>query len=222
MIEAVIFDFDGTLTELSLDFVGMRKEIEKIAEAYVDAVVIKRLGGLYLLEMISETGRAAGDRGEAFVEEASARLRDLEVAAARGKKVYPYTRGVLRALRGKGAKIGIITRNCMAAVETVFPDMEAHVDAVITREHVHEVKPKPGHVEAVLRALDATPSRALLVGDHPTDIEAGKGAGAATVGVLSGRTGREEFERAGAAYILDDIRGVVGLVEGTSRVPVRT
>ena len=217
MIEAVIFDFDGTLTELTLNFTDLRRAVEKIAEHYVGAAAVRQVESLSIIEMIYEVERMAGEGGPAFSEEAFIRLSDLEVEAASGKAVYPYTREVLRALREKGVKIGIITRNCTAALAKVFPDMEAYVDAVRTREHVHEVKPKPGHVEAVLRALDVAGSGALLVGDHPTDILAGEAAGAATVGVLTGRTTRAEFERVGAGYIVDDIRGVVGLVDENSR-----
>ena len=35
MIEACLFDFDGTLTELTLNFSDMRGEVERIALKYV-------------------------------------------------------------------------------------------------------------------------------------------------------------------------------------------
>jgi phosphoglycolate phosphatase len=217
MIEAVIFDFDGTLAELTLNFTYLRREVEKIAERYVGAAAVRQLESLYIIEMIDEVNRMVGEEGLAFSEEAFMRLSSLEIEAASGKAVYPYTREVLRVLREKGVKIGIITRNCMAALAKVFPDMEAYVDAVRTREHVREVKPKPGHMEAVLRALDVAGSGALLVGDHPMDILAGEAAGATTVGVLTGRTTRAEFERVGAGYVMDDIRSVVSLVDRNPR-----
>jgi len=53
----------------------------------------------------------------------------------------------------------------------------------------------------------------VIVGDHPIDIQAGKSAGMKTVGVLTGRTKREEFERAGADYILLDATEINKVLE---------
>ena len=52
MIKAVIFDFDGTLAPLSLNFDHMRVEIEAIAGRYVNPDEIERLRPLYTLELI--------------------------------------------------------------------------------------------------------------------------------------------------------------------------
>jgi len=52
-----------------------------------------------------------------------------------------------------------------------------------------------------------------MVGDHPIDILAGKRVGMKTIGVLTGRTKREEFEKAGADYILRDASEIFGLLE---------
>jgi phosphoglycolate phosphatase len=214
MIKAVIFDFDGTLTELTLNFVDLRREVEAIAQRYVQGNPLGELSHLYIIEMIDEVERLLGESGAEFRDEAFVKLRELEVAAAAGKEVYPYTRDVLGALRRKGMKIGVMTRSCIAALRVVFPDIEDYVDAVVTREDVRPVKPDPRHVEAVLAALDVQAENALLVGDHPTDVQAGETLKARTAGVLTGRTTRAQFEAVGADYIIDDIRGVPGLVGG--------
>ncbi len=212
MIKAVIFDFDGTLTELTLNFVDLRKEVEGIAQRYLPRLPLERLSHLYIIEMIYELERLLGESGAGFRNEAFVKLRDLEVEAAAGKEVYPYTRDVLRGLRKRGIKIGVMTRSCIAALKVVFPDIEDYVDAVVTREDVRLVKPNPHHVEAVLAVLGMRAEDALLVGDHPTDIQAGETLNSRTVGVLTGRTTREEFERAGADDIVNDIRDVLDLV----------
>ncbi len=51
-----------------------------------------------------------------------------------------------------------------------------------------------------------------MVGDHIIDIQAGKQAAMKTVGVLTGRIKREEFEKAGADYVLKDVTEVSKLV----------
>ena len=213
MFRAAIFDFDGTLIELTLDFTDLRRHVERLALTYVPQAFIRGLDGLYMLEMIDEVEKKLGTPGAAFRQEAYTILRDLEVKAAQGTAVYPYTRDVLTVLRGRGVKIGVMTRNCAQAVRTVFPDMDAYVDAMVTREDVRPVKPHPAHVGAVLELLGRVdPVEAILVGDHPTDIFAGIAAGTTTVGVLTGRTERADFEKAGAAFVVRDIRDVPALI----------
>ena len=213
MFRAAIFDFDGTLIELTLDFSDLRKHVERLALTYVPRAVIQGLDSLYMLEMIDEVDKKLGGPGAAFRQEAYTILRELEVKAAQGKTVYPYTREVLTVLRGRGVKIGVMTRNCAQAVRTVFPDMDVYVDAMVTREDVRPVKPHPAHVVAVLELLGRVePAEAILVGDHPTDIFAGIAAGTTTVGVLTGRTERADFEKAGAAFVVRDIRDVPALI----------
>ena len=53
MIKGVIFDFDGTLTELTIDFPLVRGEIEKVARRYMGDDEIKAQEGQYILEMIN-------------------------------------------------------------------------------------------------------------------------------------------------------------------------
>ena len=57
-----------------------------------------------------------------------------------------------------------------------------------------------------------------MVGDHIIDIQAGKRVGMKTIGVLTGRTKKEEFEKAGADYILRDARRFVIVEEIMSNV----
>jgi phosphoglycolate phosphatase len=213
MIKGIIFDFDGTLTELTLDFGHLRTEIEKVARQYVGDDEIKSQEGQFVIEMIYWVEDRLGEEADTFRREAFARLRELEMEASRGKDVYPYTRDVLQRLRDKGMKIGVITRSHVDVLFLVFQDIKSYVDTIVTRDEVKEVKPHPNHGAEVLRLLGINPDEAILVGDHPTDVLAGKAAGMKTAGVLSGRTTRGEFEKVGATYILNDVRGILDVTD---------
>jgi phosphoglycolate phosphatase len=209
---AVIFDFDGTLTELTLDFQALRSEIIRIARRYVSETTIAELKDYFILEMIYEIERRLEGDGSRFKDETFEMLRILELEAAKGKDLYPYTRPVLSLLKRKGLKIGIITRTCMDVLRSVFPDIDEYVEGIVTRDHIREVKPHPDHIWAICRALSIVPEEGLLAGDHPTDILAGKAAGMRTIGLLAGRTGKGDFEDAGADYVIQDIRAIPDLV----------
>lgn len=213
MLRAVVFDFDGTLMPLSIDFTAMRAEVEKLARNYFPEEIIEAHAGLYLLETIEALSAGLdAHRAEAFSREAHARICTFEVRSAREKALYPFTRTVLAGLRQKGLGIGVITRNCRAAVLTVLPDIDDYADGLVTREDTDRVKPHPGHVETILHLLHCSPREALLVGDHPTDVMAGTALSMVTVAVLSGRTTRDDFARVHPAFIVDDIRGLAGII----------
>jgi phosphoglycolate phosphatase len=213
MITTIIFDFDGTLTPLSLDFVSIKGEIADIARSYTTEEIIKEMEGHYVLEMICNIEERLNGTlaAEEFLKKAFDRLKFLELESAMNKDVYPYTRDVLKNLKVKGLRTGIITRTSIDVVRHVFVDLDDYIGVVVARENTRHVKPNPVHAFEALHVLGSLPDKSIMVGDHPTDIMAGIGAGMMTVGVLTGRTKREAFEKIGANFIMDDIRGILNL-----------
>ena len=209
MVKSVIFDFDGTLTPLTLDFTHLRREIEKIVVRYTDEDLLRSLENHFIIEMIYQASKETGDRDGAFLRDAFRRLTDLELDASRGKDLFPFARGVLRTLREKGIRTGIITRTSIEVIEQVFPDYRDLIDVVVSREHTRRLKPDPGHVDMAVGMLGAQKAQCITVGDHPTDVEAGRKSGTWTAGVLSGRTTREAFQQEGATYILENISHLI-------------
>jgi phosphoglycolate phosphatase len=213
MIEAVVFDFDGTLTELRLNFQEVRGEILKVLAQYVPAEKLEEKTSPFIIEMIHELSQECEPgNAKALVEDSFRRLVELECEAARGKDVFPFTREILGWLKGRDIRVAITTRNCMEALELVFEDLPDYVDAVVTRNDTRMVKPHPEQIERALAKLGVLPEKTLMVGDHPTDIMAGRACGAKTVGVLTGVTREEDFELAGADYIVPDIRSLPEIV----------
>ena len=52
IMKAVIFDFDGTLTELTLDFGSLKEEIIKVALDYASADIVRSSEDRFIIEMI--------------------------------------------------------------------------------------------------------------------------------------------------------------------------
>lgn len=211
-ISAVIFDFDGTLCPLNLDFSLLKEKIIELSLNYVSHDFIKAIQDMHLLEMIYEVENLLGDEGRVYREKAFFVLKEAEVEAARKKELFSYTIYVLKVLKEKGIKRGIITRTCLEAIETVFPEHKYYIDAIVTRDDVERVKPHPFHVKKVLELLGVEGTQVVLAGDHPTDIIAGNSLGLITVGVLTGRATASDFMKVGATYILQDIREILSLV----------
>jgi phosphoglycolate phosphatase len=134
-------------------------------------------------------------------------------AAERGG-LMPGTKKTLRLLKERGIKVGIITRNCEDAVRKVFPDIDEFCDVFISRDAVKRVKPHPDHLSAAIKILHVSAEESVMIGDHMIDILSGKQAGTKTIGVLTGRITRKEFEEIGADYILNNATELCGLLDG--------
>jgi pyrophosphatase PpaX len=79
-------------------------------------------------------------------------------------------------------------------------------------------QPKP-HPEAVLKALErmrVPPAEAIMIGDIPADIEAGRAAGAATIGVVSDLHPADILLSAGADAVIERLDQLIDLVGFTA------
>lgn len=77
-----------------------------------------------------------------------------------------------------------------------------HIATAHTCEHT---KPFPDPILWVAKKMDIHPEACLMIGDTPIDIQAGKAAGAQTLGVLSGFGTRADLQQAGADMITPSI-----------------
>ncbi len=164
-LEGVLFDLDGTIVELNLDFERIRKEIG-IEERFI-------------LEAINKMD---GNRKRIAMDI----LRKIEVESALSSRLVPGVRELLEFLKDVGIKSGIVTRNCRDAVMTILGKHEIYIDCIVTREDAPP-KPSPEPVRTALKKLSLDPEKTLYVGDFLFDIMAGKSAGVRTVLLVNER-----------------------------------
>ena len=204
IIETVIFDFDGTLAKLNIDFPYMHRVIDQLISDH--KMSTQPLHSGHVLERISETAailqNQKPEKAKAFRDEAFRRIETIEIEAARQGELFDQTKSLLTELRQRSIRIGIVTRNCARAVQTVFPDIGSFCPVVVSRDDVREVKPHPEHITTALHLLGSLPRTSLMVGDHPLDIETGRNAETFTAGVLSGHFAADDFIKAGADIVL--------------------
>ena len=199
-IEAVVFDFDGTLAELCLDFSEMKQRLALLAEEVLGSrpspFEQPVLESLEIMLMSARQSNAAA--ASLLQRRAESLILDMELEAAGRGRLFPFSRALLEDLKQQCTRVAIITRNCERAVRLVFPDLEDYCSCFLAREHVPHVKPDPDHLLQAIRKLSASPEATLMIGDHPIDILTGKRAGVVTGGVWSGNASRLELLCAGA------------------------
>lgn len=210
-LKAIIFDFDGTLAKLNIDFLEMRKNLIDLIASY--GVPVREISHLLALEMI-EAGRKwlesnDGARSADYLEKTGRLIYDIEMDGARNGELLPGVREMLSSLKLRGIEPGVLTRNCMEAVLVMFPDISEYCAAVVTREATVKFKPDPEHLRIALDTVKVPPGNAAMVGDHPIDIEVGKRLGTMTIGVLTGYYNRQGLEEAGADIIIDSAANIL-------------
>ena len=125
-IQSIIFDFDGTLAVLTLDFGDMKRRLGAMASNYIDD--FPQVDGMPALEWVQVLTRAVSDElgretGLEFNTRCRFLIMDMELAAARRGELFPFVRTMLTDLRERGVSTAVVTRNCTPAVKTVFPEI---------------------------------------------------------------------------------------------------
>ena len=212
--DAAVFDFDGTLAELTIDFTVMKARVGRVAAAFLpDVPTPNGLPALEYARFLAEAiGRDSAEAAARFELFAARAIMDQEIEAARAARLFDATRPALAALARAGTKVGIITRNCRAAVDIVFPDAADYAGVILARDDARHVKPDPRHLLDALIALGVRPERALMVGDHPMDVATGQAAGTRTAALASGRTPLAELARHDPDYLAADVAALVAML----------
>jgi phosphoglycolate phosphatase len=212
-IDTLIFDFDGTLATCPYDFTRMRQVILDTARAH--GIAPDDLGDHGLLEAIEHGVQLLGEdqlRAAAFREEATRELGALEYEAAEFTYLLPGVVAALERLQAAEYRLGIVTRNSSAAVARIIGETRLPFAALLCREDVRHPKPHVDHVSQMLRLLDAHPEVALMIGDHPMDIETGQAAGMRTVAVLTGQTDEARLRAAHPDLLLPSVLELTALL----------
>ena len=204
VIDTVLFDFDGTLVEINIDFDQMRRGVTSLGLEYG----VSSEPGLYVLESLEsifeELLRCDARRAGKFRQQAEKLIVDIEMEAISGSRAMPGADKALRELKDRGLKVGIVTRNCRSAVMKAAEMAGFVYDLMLTRDDVEKVKPDPQHLLDALSLLGSGPEKALMIGDHPMDILAGKRAGMKTAAVLTSKS-FEDFEEVAPDMVLPGV-----------------
>lgn len=203
--DLVIFDLDGTLIDSSADIAWCaNKTLKSFGYPERGVEEIKKdigWGVKNLLErlMPAEPPEKIGEGRLKFLEFYSGRL-------VVDTYVYPGVTETLDYLRARGKKLSVVTNKPAGLSDEILKILGLRdiFMSVVGGDSYSNRKPHPEPVEAAIKAAGVMPGRTVVVGDSPIDCEAGRAAGAFTVGVTWGFRGREELT--GCDAVIDDMR----------------
>jgi len=140
-------------------------------------------------------------------------LRRIYKQNITGVGYIPGALETIKGLKAAGYKIALFTTGSMKDFKIKFRDKQDLVqllDDNVTRDHVKQMKPSPEGLLLIKRHLGITnPRRMVMVGDMHHDIEAGKAAGAVTIGVKTGVCSEAELQAAGVSIVLDSVKDIL-------------
>jgi HAD superfamily hydrolase (TIGR02253 family) len=209
MFKAVLFDLDNTL----IDFLTFKKETAKAAakamiehgfplseiETYGKIFSVYDAKGIEYQKTFHDVIQPLGlDINDAE------KIQQAAIVAYLHKKFeilrpYPMVKPVLKTLREKGMKLGVVTdapRN-KAWQRLVITGLEKEFGVVVTHDDTLEFKPHPSPFYIALKKLNLLPQACLFLGDNPaTDIKGAKEVGMATCLAKYGLWNRDSDEKA--------------------------
>jgi phosphoglycolate phosphatase len=218
---AIVFDVDGTLLDTSADIVAaLNHAFASRGRATLDPAALLRFVGDGARVLCA---RAAG-LSEADPE--VTRLANAYVAYYVDHPLdfttfMPGARAALDDLRSY--KLAICTNKPRAATEAVLDKLGISrlFATVVAGGDMPERKPDPKPVLEIARRLDVHPSEIVLVGDGPQDVEAGRRAGARTVGIVGTIVSVERLKAADPDVLLDSMADLPSVMGRWAQATVR-
>lgn len=182
-VTCLLFDLDGTVLDTEAVIIeSLQYTIEKYTGRRPTE---EELAPLFGLPLIDQMRRYLPERAEEMCDTYVA--HNLE-AHARLVKPYPRVPEVLAELRRRGYRLALVTSKRQASADyglNLF-SLGEFFPVRVCADHVARHKPDPEPVLRAVAALAAAPGEALMIGDSPWDIAAGRRAGAKTAAALYG------------------------------------
>lgn len=162
--DAVVYDLDGTLVRLLVDWETVAGEVTAA---------------------LRDRGATPPDGLWAMLQHAKGTAHHEAVEAVIARHEHEGARRSERLSRADdlplSVPVGVCSLNCAAAARIALDahGLDDHVRTVVGRDTVSTEKPHPEPLLTTVRALDASPERTLFVGDSARDEETARRAGTA-------------------------------------------
>lgn len=216
VLEAVIFDLDGTLVDTPKVIVDTALEaLRGRPWAMPEPQAIRATIGLPLT--VAFAGLLGFDEGSAEVEQVVAEYRRIwraNVVPRSAELLYPGVAEGVQLLRDLGLKLAVATSKVTsgAVTQLELAGIARHFDVVAGFDAVERPKPDPQMATEVLRRLGAQAAATVMVGDTTHDLLMAHGAGLRAVAVTYGAHDEATLRTESPEWTADDFPQVVRLL----------
>jgi phosphoglycolate phosphatase-like HAD superfamily hydrolase len=212
MIQAVVFDFEGTLVDFQWQLAAAEAELRPAFAALGHPVA-----GNYAQMWNAAIERAPTPAAILALRAAIGPVYDRWDADALSRWAPRAGAGaLLRQLADRGIRAAIVSNIGRSALAAGLArcGLGHGLAPVLSRDDVVWMKPQPQGVRAVLAMLGCTPAQALFVGDSLADVAAARTAGVPVAIVRDGESGEAAFAASPPDHLLPDLAAVAALIDG--------
>ncbi len=199
MLQAVLFDLDGTLiNSIPLIRLSFEYTFKKLGIPWGKGEVLGTIG----LPLRDVAKHYAQEEAEHFLEVYANFQREVQEKML---QAFPDTIESLTILRKQGYLTGLVTSKRRKATRDSLQitGLNDYIDVVVTVEDANHPKPHPDGVLSALKELSVHPSKAVYIGDSIYDIMTGKNAGTATIGVTWGIAAKKDLEKQQPDFLVE-------------------
>ena len=213
MIKAIIFDLDGTLVDSRDIVLGAFQH------------VLEEFGGEYNEELVSSYvgGRLENTYKVLLPKHDTTKLtdshRNWQADNRHLLKSFLGLEKFLIALKTSELKLGLFTSATRTRTDSALDILKirSYFNDIVCAEDVKAPKPDKEGVIRLAKNLKVAIHETVLVGDAGFDILSGKNAGVTTVGITHGFGTKESLEKAGADYLVNNIKELQKLLLNLSK-----
>lgn len=217
-VKAIIFDLDDTLIHSGINYYEVKTSVIRLlVEVGVDSSLIsENMPNLEIIRAAMEDLRRKGSSEieiRRILSQVDSIMSRAEIASLGDARLREGSLEVLKSLKERGFKIGIITNGCRDYATKVIEmfSLSNYVDVLIARDDVVNQKPSPEPLLKALKILGFSAEEVIFVGDHWIDALCAEGAG---VKFILLRNKRWNFEglRIKAIAVIEDLRDIMRLL----------
>ena len=218
LIQAVLFDLDGTLANTLVSIASFANEALAdcclpAIETYAYRYLVGNGRDTLIRRMLHTLGQP--EDGELFDRVGTAYDAAYAAEPLRLVTAYPHIPQLLEGLKDRGIPCAVLSNKPDDMTHAVVGGLFARDTFAVVRGQRDGVpkKPAPDAVFSILNALGVEPAHCLYVGDTKVDMQTGKNAGAVTAVVLWGFRDEDELRANGADHIVGDPLELLKLVD---------
>ena len=221
-VEAILFDFEGTLVDLQWNLQGAVKETLEMLNTL--RFPIQRLQGMKYSTLMLEAIRMAqeiGQSAETVREKIGAIYDRFDEDAFTRWNLRSGSKEFLSALKTKGIKTGLVSNVGRKALEKAVLKLGLHplFDVVVSRNDVQFMKPSGDGLRLALNRLQVIQDKAVYVGDSLDDIEAAKATGVTVIIIMGEENLKAELLAAGPDRLIYHFTELLPSLTGVTTMP---
>lgn len=175
-VKAVLFDLDGTLVNLPINYDRVRERLKELFTRYhLDSEFKPLVQSIETCLKELKTKNFQDDKIEKIRKLAYDVVDEEELRAVKSSRLIPGSKEILAFAKKRNLFIAIFTRNGSKCTQEVFKKYRLPRPQIIaSRDRVEKLKPEKEHVLYILDKLQLSAEECVIVGDSIHDVSAGK------------------------------------------------